>query len=126
MRAEFVHALVQAVACFRVSPIGCDPTTRYDMSAWFRGRRAPARIVKNNKKTMPRSPGPSKSLARRPNDMQSLHGRPPLMMPTLQAIKNPARYPARAQFLNFYFTIDDSSVGSNNNSMHDVRFPAQR
>jgi hypothetical protein len=75
------------------------------MSAWLRGRRGAGRIVKYNKKTMPHPPDPSKPLARRPNDMQSLHGRMPLMMPPMyRKIKNPARSPARAQFFSFYFT----------------------
>jgi hypothetical protein len=40
-------------------------------------------VVKYNKNTMTVSPGSSKSLARRLNDMQSLHGGPLLLMPAM-------------------------------------------
>jgi hypothetical protein len=55
----------------------------HDLSAWLCGRRSAAPIVKNNRITMTRSPGPSKPVARRPNDMQSLHGQPLSMMPAM-------------------------------------------
>jgi hypothetical protein len=71
----------------------------HDLIAWLRGPRSAAPIDNNNRKYNGRLPGPFKSLARRPSDMQSLHGRSLLMVPATKkpgAVSRPGAIP---QFL---------------------------